>query len=546
MTVAQNHPPLNSGVTRDVHDELVRLRAEKRRQAGGASPVRFHNDLLVGDDWTCMFLKRISQGVTMHQFDVPPATALDLGCGSGLWCIEAAKQWPDTKIVGFDVRTIQPDLGQISLGIEYRDLARRVQWVHGDFLEPLPFESNHFDLVRICCVGLWVPEDSWQELLEECSRVLAPGGILEIIEEDLLFPAGRTRRQDADSSSRLRASSTGGHLSGERLRSDSIASRLTTLTMQTSPTVHTLASSASSSSLLLTTERTSNSTSLDTLASSFSSRLRSLSGSGSGSGSALLAPDAAFRQDHARLRNAWEEMLDERFLSHKLLNVLQFYLSSAFSSVHAHPTMYVLLPPPSHARDDRERATAEHEHEPEHGWEGDDLTMWLDEMRAYMVKLNGDPEYRKTANGNASRAWPKSATVASYNTLHLSRQVGLIGACKEALWEAYRTLEVGGGDWGPGNDPPRDDLREEFERDWECWEEDMKDRMGVREQLQSSLEWRVPDPDRLSISTRPGSYLSGQLQTRSKKSCDGTAKSDGEPAHASICRALRGFVARKV
>ena len=41
-----------------------------------------------------MFLKRISLGVTMHQFDVPPATVLDVGCGSGLWCIEAAKQWP--------------------------------------------------------------------------------------------------------------------------------------------------------------------------------------------------------------------------------------------------------------------------------------------------------------------------------------------------------------------------------------------------------------------------------------------------------------------
>lgn len=35
-------------------------------------------------------------------------------------------------------------------------------------LDPLPFEANHFDLVRICCIGLEVPEDSWQELLEVC------------------------------------------------------------------------------------------------------------------------------------------------------------------------------------------------------------------------------------------------------------------------------------------------------------------------------------------------------------------------------------------
>ena len=48
MTVAQNQPPPTPGVTRDVHDELVRQRADKRRQAGGVSPVQFHKDLMVG------------------------------------------------------------------------------------------------------------------------------------------------------------------------------------------------------------------------------------------------------------------------------------------------------------------------------------------------------------------------------------------------------------------------------------------------------------------------------------------------------------------
>jgi cyclopropane fatty-acyl-phospholipid synthase-like methyltransferase len=29
----------------------------------------------------------------MHQFTAPPSVVLDLGCGGGLWAIEAAKQW---------------------------------------------------------------------------------------------------------------------------------------------------------------------------------------------------------------------------------------------------------------------------------------------------------------------------------------------------------------------------------------------------------------------------------------------------------------------
>ncbi len=41
-----------------------------------------------------MFLNRLCSGVTMHQFYEPPSSVLDLGCGSGLWVIEAAKVWP--------------------------------------------------------------------------------------------------------------------------------------------------------------------------------------------------------------------------------------------------------------------------------------------------------------------------------------------------------------------------------------------------------------------------------------------------------------------
>jgi cyclopropane fatty-acyl-phospholipid synthase-like methyltransferase len=29
----------------------------------------------------------------MNQFETPPQLVLDLGCGGGLWIIEAAKKW---------------------------------------------------------------------------------------------------------------------------------------------------------------------------------------------------------------------------------------------------------------------------------------------------------------------------------------------------------------------------------------------------------------------------------------------------------------------
>ena len=41
-----------------------------------------------------MFLKSLFKGFTTRQTDAPPSNVLDIGCGSGLWIIEAAKHWP--------------------------------------------------------------------------------------------------------------------------------------------------------------------------------------------------------------------------------------------------------------------------------------------------------------------------------------------------------------------------------------------------------------------------------------------------------------------
>lgn len=66
----------------------------------------------------------------------------------------------------------------------------RIKWVHHNFLSRrgLPFGTGEFDLVRVNGVAQGVPEDRWDHLLAELTRVLALGGSLEIIEEDILFP----------------------------------------------------------------------------------------------------------------------------------------------------------------------------------------------------------------------------------------------------------------------------------------------------------------------------------------------------------------------
>ena len=166
-------------------------------------------------------------------------------------------------------------------------------------------------------------------------------------------------------------------------------------------------------------------------------------------------------QDHSRLKRAWEKMLDQHFLAHKLTTVLPLYLTSFFKNVQVHPTAYILLPPPSNERD-YSPPTEVNGDTPD---DGDEVQHWVSEMRSNMVRLDGDPAHRKSATA-ALRARPSISSITMWNTLHLTRQMRIISSCKEAIWQAYLTLatadETAGG--------PSEPLRDEFERDWLVWE----------------------------------------------------------------------------
>ncbi|KAJ7631054.1 S-adenosyl-L-methionine-dependent methyltransferase [Roridomyces roridus] len=116
-----------------------------------------------------------------------PERSLDLGCGTGSWVIDAAKEWPNCDFVGFDLVDVQIPLR--TLPPEYASIAERISWVHGNFLtNKLPFEDDEFDHVHIRGISQGVPENKWGTLFEEVSRVLRPGGVVEIMEDDIIFP----------------------------------------------------------------------------------------------------------------------------------------------------------------------------------------------------------------------------------------------------------------------------------------------------------------------------------------------------------------------
>lgn len=119
-----------------------------------------------------------------------PLKVLDVGCGNGAWCINAATQWPDTLIVGMDLVAIQPDpyaLERIAsrkgskmpskqpeprprtstsdrsikqAPLPSNSIYNRIKWVLHNFLtKRLPFKDDEFDLIHIRGIAQGIPED---------------------------------------------------------------------------------------------------------------------------------------------------------------------------------------------------------------------------------------------------------------------------------------------------------------------------------------------------------------------------------------------------
>ncbi|PVG02836.1 hypothetical protein CPB86DRAFT_870203 [Serendipita vermifera] len=149
-------------------------------------PRSYDSAAIDHDISTHLFFQSLSRSLTWHEFESPPRNILDLGCGNGVWVLDAAQAWPESHFVGLDLVPLQPKLSLVA-----PKLHDRIQWVNSNFLEKLPFPDSHFDFVHIRRIARGVPEDKWPFLLEEVSRVLKPDGAIEVVEEDLIFPGGQ-------------------------------------------------------------------------------------------------------------------------------------------------------------------------------------------------------------------------------------------------------------------------------------------------------------------------------------------------------------------
>jgi sterol 24-C-methyltransferase len=108
----------------------------------------------------------------------PGKKVLDVGCGRGRVAHHVSK-YTGAKVVGLNL-----DASQLALASEHaqRDgmLGRQLEFVHGNYNKPLPFEDESFDALYHV-QALTYAEDLVQ-LLKEMNRVLKPGAKISFLD----------------------------------------------------------------------------------------------------------------------------------------------------------------------------------------------------------------------------------------------------------------------------------------------------------------------------------------------------------------------------
>lgn len=146
------------------------MEAVKERLANGYSRAALHYDALAGQ----MYVAGIRR--LLPRATVPPMAAiLDVGCGTGVNMLEAARWFaPTRRLCGID---ISPGMAAVARS-KAAAFGIPAEITVGD-AEQLPYPDNTFDLVLCNSVLHWFKDRG--RALREMHRVLRPGGQLLLL-----------------------------------------------------------------------------------------------------------------------------------------------------------------------------------------------------------------------------------------------------------------------------------------------------------------------------------------------------------------------------
>jgi ubiquinone/menaquinone biosynthesis C-methylase UbiE len=106
-----------------------------------------------------------------------PRRVLDVGTGTGAWLLEMASEYPECDCFGLDISPMQPT----------KVHPPNCQFRVADLNDGIPLPGDSCDLVRHQLLMPIISGEGWSTYIAECFRVCAPGGWIEMIEDDYEF-----------------------------------------------------------------------------------------------------------------------------------------------------------------------------------------------------------------------------------------------------------------------------------------------------------------------------------------------------------------------
>ena len=133
------------------------------------------------------YITRAMGGASAGWPELPEhAKILDLACGSGGWVLDVAYAFPKAEVSGVDNSRVM---------IDYANASARAQRIVNasfgimDIMQSFDFADASFDLVHSRFLTAVLKREAWTPFVAECTRILRPGGIIQLVEGD---DAGRT------------------------------------------------------------------------------------------------------------------------------------------------------------------------------------------------------------------------------------------------------------------------------------------------------------------------------------------------------------------
>jgi ubiquinone/menaquinone biosynthesis C-methylase UbiE len=128
-------------------------------------------------------LTRAMGGVFPEDFQPTPGQSiLDLACGPGRWAQEVAFIYPFLTVVGVDISKKMTTYAQAMADVQqFENLQFEVLDIRAKLSE---VPSDSFDFINARLIVGFMTRKDWPALIQQCMRILRPGGFLRLTECD--------------------------------------------------------------------------------------------------------------------------------------------------------------------------------------------------------------------------------------------------------------------------------------------------------------------------------------------------------------------------